>query len=95
MIKNDSLFSTFRDYCTLYKVSGKIPTVRDFCSVNMVENKLYLFGGKVGGVAACNDFYVLEIDQLKWKKLQVNNYYPSNRFHVRNTQFFISLQTFY
>lgn len=88
-----SLNSRNEDYYTIPMVDGKIPKNRETYSVNAVGDNIYLFGGELTTDndetgKPCNDLYILDIDNIKWKKLKTKNS-PEIRHSVRNFLIYI------
>lgn len=63
-------------------LNGEIPFDRFHYSVDVIKDKLYLFGG-YKFPNWFNDLYLLEIERLIWKKINAENS-PSKRDWVRD-----------
>jgi len=59
------------------KASGDIPPVRYGHTVTRVDNKAFLFGGRNPTTdVAFNDFYYLDLDILRWRKIEASKGNP-------------------
>lgn len=65
------LISSLDEFWEKQNLNNEIPAFRDGSSLDVYKNQIYLFGGFNG--ESTNDFYVLNVNEFKWFKLDFPN----------------------
>jgi len=66
----------------IHKTTGQAPTPRAACGLAILNNQIYVFGGR-DAQQRTNDLYSLNLDTLTWTKITTRGINPSPRsFHT-------------